>query len=284
MADRTLFEQANYVYESLLSLGVKLNPSSRIAVMRNALCFPDGAPRPPILYDDPSFNVVKEGIRDIQVLEFIFDTLPNLDALIGKGKLRRLIKDNIFPQEDKKTSFGRNFQFELFVASVCAIANLNPRLEEPDVVFDIKGQRFSFAVKRIQNIDRLEQRIDEGACQIEKAGIPGLIALDVSRAMNHDNVSIDHPASDYELALAAKKMIAEFERRHYSTIRDASRGKEVRGVIVHDSHIVRSIDGGYDLRTFQFPISCSKQNQRREREFGLIYNTYSKALPGTMSI
>ena len=213
MTKRRLFEQADFVFSTIQEMGINLNPSSRIAAMRNTMCFPDGSARPTISFDDPKFETVREGIRDIQQLNFIFDKLSALDDLEGKAKIRRLIKDSVRPQDDKKASFGRDVQFELFVASICAVADLRPRLQEPDVVFHVDGSQFCFAIKRLQNEERLEQRVKEATHQIVKADIPGLIVMDISRALNKENEPIDRPVSEAEFAVAAKRMIAEYRPR-----------------------------------------------------------------------
>lgn len=187
----------------------------------------------------------------------------------------------MLPQDDKKASFGRDTQFELFVASICAVADLEPSFQEPDIVFHVDGAQFCFAVKRLQNIERIGQRIKEATHQIVKVEVPGLIVMDISRALNKENERIDRPVSDDEFANAAKRMIAEFKQRHEEEIIEITRGKEVRGAIIHDSHIVRSVNGGYGLTTIQFPVSCSKRNQRRDREFATVYDRYSRAIPGT---
>lgn len=278
MKRRTLHEQAEYVRSAIEGMGLNINPSSRVGRMLNAICGPDGQPRGPILRDDKkTFLVVREALRDLQLLCFIFDEL----AVSGKVQkmVRRVMKDSVLPQADTERSPGRDTQFELFVGAVANAAGLHPRFEEPDVVGTVGTLEFGIAAKRVKSIARVDDRVSEGARQIQDSGRPGIIAMDVSFAMNPDNVELTRPVAPEELKRAANKTRDWFRGEFESKILEATRGKEVRGVAIHDHIVVCEPDGIWTLSAFYFPIPCAVMNQRRNREFGAIYDTYLRGLP-----
>lgn len=279
MIRRSLKEKAEFVRSVVEASGKNVNPSSRIGRMHSVLCkslAPEGGI---INVNDPQFLVAREAVKDLQILSFIFDNLPESSHPSLKAKLRLLIKDSVLPQADEAESQGRDIQHELFVAAVAAAAGMNPQLAEPDVLASIDKLEFGIAAKRIKSLENLENNIRSAANQIHDSGRLGLIAIDIAAAMHPSNDPILRPVTPELFDRAAENLRQGFVREYEHQIREACRGKEVRGIIVHDHHVTPDPSNGWGLNGFHFPISCSKGNQRRDKEFGRIYNGYLRGLP-----
>jgi hypothetical protein len=284
MIRRTLREQADFIRSTIEAMGHKINPVSRIGRMHTVVCRPRGEGQGVITPDDKHFPIAREALKDLQMISHIFDNLESGVDLLLHAKVRRLIKDSVLPENDAEESQGRDAQHELFVAATAAAARLTPRLAEPDVLASIGGLEFAIAAKRIKSLDNLENNVRGAAKQIEECGRPGLIAIDIALAMHPSNEPIMKRVSPQLFEWAAQKMESEFRKRYEAMIIGICRGKEVRGLIVHDHHVFPELSGTWGLSGYHFPISCSKGNQRRDREFGKIYNGYLKGLPNRHNV
>ena len=137
-----------FVIGKLESYGLRVDVSSRWGKLRQLFFAADGAPRGIVLPDDPDFELVLEGQRDLNQLSFGFDVFPNDFLSSHLDKLRLLLQDPGLPQDAKKTSHGRNTQAELYAAAICWRAGLCPvTLDEPDVTCTHKEMKFGLAVK-----------------------------------------------------------------------------------------------------------------------------------------
>lgn len=178
---KTRFEQAEYVVRRLTEFGIKIDPSSRIGRMLRVLRGPT------IQHDDPDYPLAIESIRDMYQLRLIVDTM---DAHREDPEFRKaaniLKKDASFPDEGNQSP-GRNYQFQLYLAALCTKAGLPTRHDEPDVQFDFEGTTFGIAAKRLRTFSQLEEHVKDGADQTRRAGVQGMIALDLTIAWNPTN-------------------------------------------------------------------------------------------------
>jgi hypothetical protein len=177
-------EHAAFVVGKLQEIVPSLNPASRFMRMKKVL---SGDTIP---YGHRDFPIAAEAERDLQIMGFAVDQFLHDGADVGFRELfRRAIKDSVLPQQDVKNSEGRDHQFHLYLASVAQAAGLFPEHKEPDVVCTVDGQRFGIAAKRIKSINQLGGHVKYAAeKQIKKSGLPGVIALDLTRPFNKDNV------------------------------------------------------------------------------------------------
>jgi hypothetical protein len=180
---RTHFDNAKFVIEQIRELGLKPHPRSRLMQMLRLLNCTY------IPFHHPDFAIALEAQRDLQFLGFVFDQIK---ATRDNAKLKQLTRlalgDSVLPQHDKRESAGRDAQFELYLAALCCKSGMMPvDFAEPDVTCAVGGKSFGIAVKRIKSKKQVLARIKKAALQIEKAGYPGVIALDLSLAWNPDN-------------------------------------------------------------------------------------------------
>ena len=145
-----------------------------------------------LLGDGPGFRDGPRSERDLQVLAFVFDVAAH-HATDRKFRdlIKRALYDSVLPQDNRSQSKGRDNQFELLVAAICQNASLLPvEREEPDVTCVVQGVKYGLAAKRVKAAGMLHKRISKAAKQIEKAGLPGIIILEILLLFNPNNVRI----------------------------------------------------------------------------------------------
>jgi hypothetical protein len=231
--------------------------------------------------DDPEFETALEAERDLQVLVFVFqEAAAHPPEAEFQRLVRKALKDSVLPHEDRAQSKGRDAQFELFVAAICQKAGLQlVAREEPDVTCHIHGVKFGIAAKRMKNVSSLEKHVRKAAEQIEKARLPGIIALDTNLALNPDNERITAPIPDEEFAVVYRQALERFTHRFHDNIQRWIRTKGVRGIVIHDQQVRLHPDGEWELVGMTMHVNTARENQRRNREFALFKEHYRKGLP-----
>jgi hypothetical protein len=224
----TLANAARSVSKNFESLGVRLHPQSRVGQVVDLL--KDGGVIEP---GDERFRTALEGFRDISILYFVIGRLlATIDPAVLRQKLRRIIKDHVHPQDDLTKSPGRDVQTELYVAAVASKAGLSPRFEEPDVLCDLAGEPLGVAVKRVKNEKRFEEHFRGSVSQIAKAGVRGVVTMDMSLAFNRINQPIDTAAKVEQMQLAHWKARTLFVNHYYGQMKGWINAGEVRGLII----------------------------------------------------
>src|SRR4051794_16886111 len=98
---RTRPELSKFVVESIESFDGKVPPTSRLRRIHDL--YHSG--NPIIGPDHPDFEIALEGERDMQLLGFAFDQLPRTElSRAFRDRIRKLIKDSVLPQQDRKYS------------------------------------------------------------------------------------------------------------------------------------------------------------------------------------
>ena len=248
--------------------------------MHHVLRTEDGSPRGIIQPDNPDFEIGLEAYRDVQHLEFILETRPDPPPEGFLSLLRNVVDDPVLPQGSVKESPGRDAQAELYVAAICRKASLEPvRHDEPDVLCWLGNTQLAVAVKRLKSVDILEKRVRAAAKQIKRSGLPGIVVLDTSLALNPDNARIWRQVTDYEFARRYPAVLRGVIKEHYDRLQSWVRGKWVSGVVIHDHQIRLTLNEGWRLEGVTYGIGTAPWNQRRTREFDDFYAKYCRALP-----
>jgi hypothetical protein len=237
--------------------------------------------RPLIRPADPDYETAIEAERDLQVLAFVFDVAA---AHPTDQKFRDLIKsalgDSVLPQNNRKQSKGRDFQFELFVAAICENAGLLPvEREEPDVTCVVQGVKWGLAAKRIKGAGNLQKRISKGANQIERVGLPGIVVLETSLLFNPNNTRITRPMSDDNFGELHHQGLCRCIQRYADRINEWVRNEGVCGLIFHDQQVRIDLDGNWFLEgmNLRFPLTHHK------REFHSFADGYFAGLPNRVN-
>lgn len=237
-----------------------------------------------IASDDPQFPVAREALRDVRILEFVFDTLTlglvnQADAELLKAMLRRVVKDASLLNNGDENSPGRDTQCELHVVAVCAKGGLQPILVEPDIQCTVGNDVFSIAVKRTKSIDNFEKHVRKAAKQIEQSRKPGVLVMDVSLAVNRDNQPILQPVSDEDFAMAHKKATKAIFDDYFRRFKDWIGGREVRGVVLVQHWLRQTLQDGWGCDTCWSFASLSPDNQRRHRQFEAFRKGFEAGFP-----
>jgi hypothetical protein len=272
-------------------LGVKLDPASRLAKQINVYLDPKGT-LPQII--DPAHPLLKTAVeahRDLNQVAFaLTQLLPVVPRDEMKKQLRRLVVDNVLPQDNPERSPGRDAQCELFVAALCVRARLDPVFDEsPDLRCKLANQVFGVAIKRIKApperfVDRFKERMREAAEQVAKSQLPGIIVTDISQSLNPTNWWVPIEFSDSKFDYAWSVEMTQLKGKFEKPLLDWTRGKNVRGVILID-HILRCPPtGAWRMELRCSSISLCPFNQRRRREFELFETQFARAIsdPGSL--
>lgn len=277
---RPFHEAAQFVCDSVERLGLSLSPASRLMRMRRSLLKADGSPVGVVLPDAPSFETVLEALRDVQLLELVFDRLPPDADAETVAIVRRLLQDSVLPEAGKAHSPGRDAQVELFVAAICRGAGLLDVVHgEPDMRCSFQGKPFGIAVKRIKSQKRFVDRVHEGAKQVAKAGVAGIVAVDTSLALNPNNERVRTILPDHEFVRLWRQALTSFTATHHAKLLEAAHVQGMLGVIVLDHQVRFLPNGTWELESMTWRIPTVQYNQRRRRLFDAFVDKYLHGLP-----
>jgi hypothetical protein len=176
---------------------IQVNPASRVARWLKAVDRLAHADKRSVLeqlveslgagkVDHPfrdAFTALTESRTFIEVIEQLIDFLSD-------EQLRELVRGHPDPSLD--TSRARNKEFEWYIAALFRRGGLPVAIAEPDVLINLDGTVRSVAAKRLASRKQLRSNIKSATDQIDRAGYPGYIFLDVTRYINPDLHYIEH--------------------------------------------------------------------------------------------
>ncbi len=269
----TRTENAKFVIEHIRALSLSPNSQSRLMKMYSVLTNATGIIQP----NDPEFETALEAERDFQILGFVFE---QADIHSTDDEFQRLVKstlnDSPLPQKDRDNSKGRDAQFELFVAAICQNAGMLPIFrEEPDVTCHAGDIKFGIAAKRIKNVDRLEKHVRKAAGQIKDTGLPGIIALETCVALNRNNERFIRQIPEEEFGPLYSEAIKRFVGEYDGKFKHWVRGKDVRGIVIHDQLVRFQLNGGWSLQGMTMFVNPN----RCKRDFTKFIKQYETGLP-----
>jgi hypothetical protein len=271
---RTRAENAVYVMDRLRVLGFDPNASSRFPTMNRAL------QRGDLPFGHPDFWTAIEAERDLQLLAFILEQgFAHADYPGFREKIALLLNDSVLPQNDRGESKGRNAQFELYLAAICQNAGLAQILfEEPDITCVMDGIKLGIAAKRVKHVQQLRKRVKEAANQIAKAGLPGIVAIDVSLALNSENQPISAPLEDELFERAVADLRRWFFRTYGQDIEKAVRGKGVRGTLISHSVVRQLPDADWILNDVTFWLPALEADSLGQYD-ACFYKRFCRGIP-----
>jgi hypothetical protein len=118
--------------------------------------------------------------------------VEELNSQLTESDLRDLVAGNFHTASDKPGKRTRDREFELFISAIALRARLSASLQEPDSVISIDGTSWAVAAKRLGSPKQVEQNIKNAALQIERAGLPGFIMLDVTQLIDPEGIQFTH--------------------------------------------------------------------------------------------
>ncbi|HEY2841752.1 MAG TPA: hypothetical protein VGJ26_21510 [Pirellulales bacterium] len=244
---RNRIENAKYVIEKLRALGLgQYSDPSRWMKMLRVL------ERGPIEYGHKDFYIALEAERDFQYMGFVFE---HLDSEPGDSefsqRIRKILKDPIYPQQNLELSPGRDTQLELFLAAICRRAELGPVVfKEPDLTCCLWNSNYGIAAKRIKNISAIRKHAKRAADQIARSGLPGIIFLDLSLALNRENRPALLPCCNNRYRDEAMFSLRQVVGRHESDIRRWVEGSGVLAIVAYKADLRHHSDREWGLVGF----------------------------------
>ena len=214
--------------------GYSIHPQSRLAIYRRHLEFAERADRSHGARLVGMLPVLHQARHELEQLYLIVSELtrpPALDNL--DGPMHKLLAGHALPQAETH-AISRDTQFELYIAAVFRRAGYKVRLDEPDVILQVRGSTVGIAAKRPKTPKKIERRLREARNQIERVGKPGIVAIDVSVVQNPRNgiIVVDHPDELYLPTKASADALLDSNR---DMVMSAVAGTHTFGIIVQSS-------------------------------------------------
>jgi len=271
----TRTEAAAYVIAQFRELG--LETPSRLVEMHRVLG------RGNVPFEDPDFFTALESLRDLHQFLFIFDHLRiHSDNPQFGNEVKHLLNDSALPQHDLKNSPGRDRQFQLYLAAICQNAGLVPvGYEEPDVTCFVDGTKFGIAAKRLKSRKsrQFKNRVQEGADQLKRQGLPGIVALDLSLARNQSNRPIISQIESLMYPMIAYAKNKQLSDEHGDEIRRLVAGTGVRAVLVMESTLRLRPDRQWWHDGMLSWVPTTRDDEQADPLFEAFYNGFLKGVP-----
>ena len=123
-------------------------------------------------------------------LEFAASTfLPSADPMI-QDKFESVVGGSVMPSQEKTRA--RATMIELVVAARLKQRGAHVVFQEtPDMVVTLRGQQYGLEVKRPQSAKKVRTHLAKARHQLEKVGLPGIVAFDADRLL-----LADHPEAN----------------------------------------------------------------------------------------
>lgn len=173
--DMQHFEERFQQIDALLErLGIREKNNSRYSQIKNVIRGRSQNRQT----DDDDFKEMM-AITDLGILQGIVNTFGD-STVVPPNFERALFEDSLVAGEGCQHNPGRDFLFEHYVAAQFKGAGCTVVAGEPDWIANYHGYSFGIAAKRFR-IKSLEKNIKKARDQIKTSGLPGLIAIDVSR-------------------------------------------------------------------------------------------------------
>jgi len=163
--------------ERLRALGVTLKPGNRLDRSRQVASDLASGRLALTGQNTAGRELAAEALRTIWEFALIVRIVPRDDPPTLQ-KVQDMVTGAFLTRGDLNT-IGRNTQFELFVATLFAIGGVKIFGEEPDLRFMMFEQERGLAVKRVRSTKKLRANVSDGARQLAKNGVDGLIAVNV---------------------------------------------------------------------------------------------------------
>lgn len=232
--------------------------------------------------DDPDFRAAKRAVQDSMILGFVLDQLGTpMKPSEYWDLLQRSIADPLSPEDRPERTPGRDAQTELFVAAMLKKAGMQPCFKEPDIHCCVQdGREIAIAIKRPKNPFSVRDNLLRARSQIDDAGMPGVIALDMSVATDADYEGFNMPLKREKMNQLINRFFRErIIGRLLPTIASDIQVGETIGVIFLNQCVY------FEIEAADYALHChsgcySRQNDvRKGRLFEKFFAELGKGLP-----
>lgn len=167
--------------------------------------------------DAASARLAQAMAADLDEWDSITRRLP-LESKYWADKIRDAV-NGAASLEPHSSELARNTQFELFFAAEMKRAGFSPRQPsrgspatgQVDFEFVIKNYSMSVEAKRVTSLNAIPKRLKEAERQLVQSRSAGIIAIDVSRALQRlDRIQFIEPEAILELYSTSKDTVYEY--------------------------------------------------------------------------
>lgn len=258
-------EQSCQIVNMLEAVGVKVPGGSRFRTYQQLFTAEPGNVIEPT---NPRFQHALEGWIDVQLMRFILEHAPDPMDNAWIDKLCQCVGDpSIIVGSDSANAHGRNTQYELYVVSILNKAGMYHSIAEPDVVGQFNGRTFGVACKRLVSPQQLEKRVKKAIEQILKSELPGLIAIDLTVALNRERQPVGSDISVAAVLRRTGEFLNGFIKVYGNKIESWVETTWVRGVVFHYHSLHCEGESRWTLNSFTTNLALCNHNDRRKREF-----------------
>ena len=178
-----LLDRLNKTERHLETSGVRVSGSSCFGYYKRALQRLQGIAagnQTPAISSDK--QLIHDAILECELFVASIEEIARLPEVSGWRQIAaKALGGRVSSRLEKKDTPARDAQFELFLASRARQAGLMVKFEEPDIVLEMPdGKPLSIAVKRVKSASQLERRFREGAKQIKKSHLQGIVAVQLA--------------------------------------------------------------------------------------------------------
>lgn len=188
VAYETIVGEAIQIEETLVRCGVSPTTNSRIAKYRRIIEEFTKKAAARQLSANFDWVLLHQALCEISQFGTIIKTL--MQPPISQEwsfRLAQLVSGQVLPQSEMEQSRARDAQFELNIAAHCRAAGYAIESKEPDVLVRDSTGDFGIAAKRPKSAKTLERHIRKASKQIQKSGVDGIVAVDLSLIHNPEN-------------------------------------------------------------------------------------------------
>jgi hypothetical protein len=184
---QTRLAELNDAYVSFERLGVTTVSASRINAYRNAIqSFMEAAAGKRKFDMSLAVRIMNASVEVYQLQKIVQAAESSSQREMWRCRLVPLISGAESPKDESAAASARDAQFESFIGAVFELSGFAVEFTEPDLIVSDDSQRFAIAAKRPRNARAIDRNCKKAVRQLRRAGLPGLIALDLSFALQAD--------------------------------------------------------------------------------------------------
>ena len=172
-------------------------------------------------------RLLLQAMAEFTQLDILLRHLGPLPA--WRSRIQEVFSGRELPEDDSKPH-PRNLQFELLTAAFFRASGVPIQQAEPDVIISLDGWRLGVAAKRVSSRRALIDRVHEGSRQLERARLPGFVAVEVSRICNPRNALIAAPNDEAVVSEGSQLVEALLDEQEEALAKAVNR-EHVCGII-----------------------------------------------------
>ncbi len=205
---------------------------------------------------------------------------PENHRSVWLALLREACKDDaVLDPLDPRIARGRNAQHHLFCGGVAIKANVFSGFCEPDLRVTFEGQAWGIACKRLKSPLQFRDQLTGARDQIVGQQIPGVIAVDLTEALNPGNEHLLTPPADDVIATKTIAAVQGFIANH--DIESWLSTTWVRGLVCIYWQRLQVAADKMGINTTSLFVPCCWRHETRRAEFGRFQEAWSRGFPTT---